>query len=43
VPTFYPVADPGVALPSAVLLLAGLGLLVTAGLRQLRTRHQSAA
>jgi hypothetical protein len=32
----FPYGDPGVLLPSAVLLLSGLGLLLAAGLRELR-------
>jgi hypothetical protein len=37
-PAFYPSGDPAVLLPAAVLLLAGLGTVLTTGLRELRAR-----
>jgi hypothetical protein len=41
-PAFYPSGDPAVLLPAAVLLLAGLGTLLTTGLRQRRARGPGA-
>jgi len=35
---FYPSGDPAVLLPAAVLLLAGLGIILAASLRKLRSR-----
>lgn len=40
IPTFYPFGDPTALLPAAVLLLAGLGTLLTTGLREIRARHR---
>ena len=40
---FYPYGDPGVLLPAAVLLLGSLGILLAAGLHELRSRNRSAA
>jgi hypothetical protein len=37
-PAFYPSGDPAVLLPAAVLLLAGLGTVLTTGLRKPRAR-----
>jgi hypothetical protein len=37
-PAFYPFGDPTVLLPAAVLLLAGLATMLTAGLRERRAR-----
>jgi len=42
-PAFYPFGDPAVLLPAAVLLLAGLGAMAAAGLRELRARTPSRA
>lgn len=38
---FYSFGDPAVLLPAAVLLLAGLGTLLAAGLHELRPRDRS--
>ena len=42
-PAFYPFGDPAVLLPAAVLLLAALGTLLAAGLRELHVRNRSLA
>ena len=42
-PAFFPLGDPTVLLPAAVLLLAGLGALLTAGVRALGARRSPPA